>query len=204
MKFLFVLLLAIALLRGNFTAVSESSHLYSSPRFSFRFQYEFTLKKFQNCPVNQSITMFVDVNDTVPAADVIRYSGFLEASREIRGPLELVIETNRCDVGLKKCEKMPTVKFTGLCEKFKDKKAFYHATLSGLTPSLECPIKPQRYVATNSSMLDLSPIAFLPLGGYIWLVTLKVSSGEPKQQELVMCTMIEISIAQVKRKRRKN
>lgn len=146
--------------------------------------------------------MYVNINNTVASTDKILYSGYLEASREVRGPLELAIETNRCDIDMRKCEKNPTLKFTGLCEKFKDTNAFYYASLSGLTPPLECPVLPQRYIATNSSMLDLSPISFLPIGGYVWLVTLKMTSSQLKRRELVFCTMFEISIAKAKRKRR--
>lgn len=124
-------------------------------------------------------------------------------SRDVSGPLELSIEINRCDVAMTKCEKHPTLKFSELCKKLKDKNAFYYGALSTIHPPFECPVKAQNYVSTNSS-IDLSALSFLPISGYSWLTTFKLTSGEGKRKELVLCVMFECKILRAKARRNKN
>lgn len=130
----------------------------------------------------------------------IIFSGQLDLVEEIRGPLELVVELNRCDVEMKKCEKIPTMKFTKLCSRLNDKKAFYYGAFSGIKPRLECPLKEKNYIASNSS-IDLTAISFLPMGGFVWLTTFKINSGDEKNVHLVLCVEMEFKIVQAPRKK---
>lgn len=160
------------------------------------YQNQFTFSSWGNCPGNQSIKFFVEVDTNRTEANKAVFSGYLEVEREIKGPLDLSIEVNRCDNAMKKCEKHPTTKLDGLCHKLNNKKAFYYGTLANIQPPLECPLKAQRYVATNATF-DFTAISFLPLSGYIWLTTLKVSSGEGKVHKLELCILMEVKIVRV-------
>lgn len=143
---------------------------------------------------------FFSTIKSVSNSNRLIYSGYLEVGKQILGPLEAVVEVNRCDPEMKKCEKNPKQHFKHICRRLSDKKAFYYNALSTLHPQLECPVKAQRYTATNSSV-DLTPFTFLPISGYIWLVTLKLYSGEEKVKEIALCIELELKIVQVGRKR---
>lgn len=146
------------------------------------------------------MNFFAAVNSSAGIANKIFYSGHLEVTEKVPGPLELSIEVNRCDTEMKKCEKHPTQKFSNICHRLNDKKAFYYGALEGIKPPIECPIKPQRYVSTNSS-IDLTAISFLPISGYVWITTLRLGSGEKKTNKLVLCVTMEIKIVRAPRKR---
>jgi hypothetical protein len=85
---------------------------------------------------------------------------------------------------MKKCEKNPTQTFKQICSKLKDKKAFYYNALTTIHPPLECPFKAQQYTAANSS-IDLTPLSFLPINGFLWIITGRIMSGESR--EVALC-----------------
>lgn len=143
---------------------------------------------------------YVAVNTSSGIANKVFYSGFADVTNEISGPIDFTIETTRCDVDMKKCEKLPSQKVLGVCQKLNDKKTFYHGAISTMQPPLACPLKPQKYVATNSS-IDLSAIAFLPISGHVWHLVVKLYSGEKKERNMVMCVTIKIKITRAPRKR---
>lgn len=160
------------------------------------------LTKWENCDKNLPIQLNVDVKQVSGNANKIVYSGAIEISREIRGPLEVWLEINRCDLEMKKCEKAQTQKFAGICQKLRDKRSFYYSAANTIHPQLSCPFKAQNYTATNSSV-DVTAISFLPLSDCLWMTTSKVYAGEGKEKEVVMCTLLESKIVKVK-SRRKN
>lgn len=155
---------------------------------------------WKNCPGNQSIKFYVDVNNSAGVANKIFYSGYLDVSKKVPGPMEFVIDVNRCDIEMKKCEQYPGLQFTGFCQKLKDKNAFYYGALSKIDPPFECPVLAQRYNAANSIM-DLTALQFLPISGYKWLVTMKIISGEAKNKEMAFCILAEMKITRSGRKR---
>lgn len=157
-------------------------------------QTEITLTSWRNCPGNQSAKFFTSVKST--GSNKIFYSGYLDVEKEIPGPLELSVDVSRCDPEVKKCVKNPTQKFKNLCGKLSDKKAFYYSALTTLHPRLECPMKAQRYTATNSSF-DLTPLTLLPISGHTWIITLNFYSGEEKVRELALCFEAELKIVRV-------
>lgn len=128
----------------------------------------------------------------------IQYSGYLDSSREVNGPLELIIETSRCDINMKKCEKFSIQKFTKVCHMFEGKNNIFSSVLATMQPPVSCPIKAQRYEAVNSSM-DMTTLAYLPLTGSIFMSTSKLYSGEGKKSELVLCTSFEMRIVRVRK-----
>lgn len=56
----------------------------------------------------------------------------------------------------------------------------------------------------NTTSIDVSNYALLPIDGYIWISTLKITSTEGKQRKLAMCARIETKVTKSKEKRRKN
>lgn len=139
----------------------------------------------------------ISLNNTLGVANKLIFSGAINISREVHGPLELLIEINRCDLDMKNCEKMTTQRFSGMCQKLRDKRAFYYNALTSITPPLECPFEPQNYIATNSTV-DLMALAFMPLSDSAWLTIAKLFSGEGKRREIVMCTELEMRVNRIK------
>lgn len=122
-------------------------------------------------------------------------------AKEVKGPMELTVELNKCDASLKKCEKLLTQKVSRLCQRLFDKKNFLHGILSNFQPRIACPVSPQRYVTINST-LDLTAITVLPLSGSVWMGNLKIMSGEGKKAEMVFCANAETQIERVRNKKR--
>lgn len=131
----------------------------------------------------------------------IRYSGFLDVTRDIFGPLELWVEINRCDIAMRNCEKFPTQKFSKLCQRVTDTKTFYYGAVSTVEPKISCPIRAQRYVSTNSTV-DLSVISMLPLSGSVFIGKMWIMSGEGKKIEMVQCATVELMIVRAKPKKK--
>lgn len=138
--------------------------------------------------------------DTLTGTDKISYSGYLDISKDVYGPLEISIDLNRCDLEMKKCEKLPTQKHKNVCRNLNVKKTFYHNAWKTLDPPLECPFRAQRYTATNSSM-DLTPFTLLPLSGYMWIITAKLYSGDEKARQVALCLDLNMKVVRVQRKR---
>lgn len=160
------------------------------------------MDSWENCPGNQSIKFYVNVKtDSVGVATKLVYSGYLDVTQTVPGPLDLSLDINRCDISMKKCEKRPSHKFTGLCQRVHDRNTFYHGALSTINPPLVCPLKPQRYVATNST-IDLTAISFMPVNGYIWHTTVKLHSGEGKDRKVAMCIEMKMKIVRAQARKR--
>lgn len=141
---------------------------------------------------------FITLSRTAGKPNHVEYSGYLEASKEINGPLDMTIETSRCDANMKKCEKFSVQKFSKLCHMFESKNNIFTGAIATMQPPLHCPIKAQRYEAENSSM-DMTALAYLPLTGSIFLSVNKVYSREGKKGELVLCTSLEMRIIRARK-----
>lgn len=100
------------------------------------------------------------------------FSGMMIVEKEVKGPIDMIMDVNRCDLKMNDCENYQKLKTTNLCDKFNDKNAFYAGGLTNITPSLRCPIKAGNYTFVDS-ILDLSALSPLPLDGYFWLVLTK-------------------------------
>lgn len=166
-----------------------------------RLQNEFVIKSLENCPGNQPMRFVVTLSRTGGQLNHVQYSGYLESSREINGPLELIIETNRCDINMKRCEKFSTQKITKVCHMFEGKNNIFSSVLATMQPPVSCPIKAQRYEAINSSM-DMTSLAYLPLTGSIFLSTSKLYSGEGKKAEMALCTTFDMRIIRARKEKK--
>jgi hypothetical protein len=162
------------------------------------FQSEFSVSSWRNCPGNQPVQVSDDLAIS-SASNKVLFSGSLNISKTINGPLELTIDVNKCDPDMKKCEKNPTQTFKQMCLKLKDKKSFYYSILSPFHPTLECPVKAQEYTAANAT-IDLTPLTFLPVNGYIWMITGKIFSGHAR--EIVFCIEANLKIVRTTGRRK--
>lgn len=62
---------------------------------------------------------------------------------------------------------------------------------------------PGKYEIDNTS-IDVGNFAILPIGGYLWITTLKISSTDGKNKKLAMCVRIDTRITDFKETRRGN
>lgn len=145
---------------------------------------------------------YVNVSKAEGLFNHLQFSGRVDVEREVNGPLELVIELNRCDSSMKKCEKFPTQKFTKVCHLLEDKKSMFAGVVATMQPPLICPMKVQQHEAPNSSM-DMTTLSYLPLSGSIFMSTAKVFSGGGKKAEVVLCISSEIKIVRVRKEKKK-
>ena len=70
----------------------------------------YDLQKFDNCKEDQQITLHMTVNNSTAIPDKISFKGYLEVTEKIPGPLEITIDSNRCDHSMKKCERFSSIK----------------------------------------------------------------------------------------------
>lgn len=126
----------------------------------------------------------------------------MNVTKKIMGPLEIIIDVNRCDLEMKHCEKYPGHHFKEVCKRLMDTKSFYYGSLSGVQPPLVCPMLPQLHEVKNQ-LLDLSAISLIPISDYIWIATIKmISSSDTKRKEVQLCLLVEMKITRSRSKKR--
>lgn len=131
----------------------------------------------------------------------ILFSVLITVSEEVPGEIEFVIESNRCTLDMKTCEKYPVMNVREMCKKFQEKNAFFSMTLASFKPPLKCPIKTGNY-SLEESFIDLTPVAFVPLDGFVWIVTFKLVANEKgsKNKKTVLCMNSETKIIKVNKR----
>lgn len=139
--------------------------------------------------------MTVQLKLPISNINVVTLSAVLNVTKEVKGDMELIFDTNRCSLDMKTCEKYPGANIRGLCEKFEQKNAFYTPIFENFKPAIKCPLKPDIYTLKESKM-DFSLFSLIPLDGYVWVVTIKVLSAESgiKKKEVAMCLNTETKI----------
>lgn len=93
------------------------------------------------------------------------FNGHLIITKDVPGPIELIIESNRCDLKMKACERYDLFSIGGMCEKFKSKNTFFAGTLSKINPPIVCPVKTGNYTFDNAEF-DLNIVSRLPMDGW--------------------------------------
>lgn len=133
-------------------------------------------------------------------ANRIFFNGNINIIEVIKGPLELVVTVNKCDQDMKKCEKLPPQVFKHICSRLRDTKTFYYGALSKVNPPIECPVQPQKYKADNSTV-NLTPLTYLPMEGFIWMTTTKFFGGE--NRKVALCLESTLSTIKMESRRRR-
>lgn len=142
------------------------------------------------------------MNLTIPKSDlnIVRVAAVILVTEEVKGDLSLLIETNKCSLDMKTCEKFTGVNVPDICKKFVDKNAFYSPVFEKIKPPFRCPLKPGLYTL-EESVLDLFIISMMPLDGYIWVVKFQLISSQKgkKAKEIAMCLNSETKITRARR-----
>lgn len=145
--------------------------------------------------------MSISINIPKGGIGKIAYSGLITVTEEVPGDIELVVESSKCSLDMKDCEKYSNINIHGMCQKFNEKKAFYSGALASIKPPLKCPLKPGNYTLEESE-LDLTPVSMIPLDGFIWVVTFKFVSSEAgsKTKKIAMCLNSETKIVRTNKR----
>lgn len=127
--------------------------------------------------------------------NIVTFSGFGNLTENIRGEMELVVESFRCNFDMNNCEKFPGATVNEMCKKFIDKTSFYSSFFDNIKPPLKCPLKAGIYKMLDTKM-DFSAFSMLPLDGFVWVATFKILLTEPgaKKKRIVMCVTTETKI----------
>lgn len=129
----------------------------------------------------------------------VAFNGYIEASEDFTGELVLVLDTSRCSLDMKTCEKFSNRNIRNMCARFKEQNKFYSSAFANIKPPLVCPIKAGNYSLGDSS-LDLSALALMPIDGYVWLIKYRLVSVEDggKSRRIIMCVNSEIKIVRTR------
>lgn len=125
----------------------------------------------------------------------IPITGLITVNKEVTGAIDFVIESNKCNFNLTSCTRTNAFNFAGMCDMFKEKNAFYSPIFDSIEPSLRCPIKPGNYTL-RESILDLSPVRYFPMDGFVHVTTFRLVSGAKgnKPKKIVLCLNTEVKI----------
>lgn len=77
-------------------------------------QKYFLVNRVENCPVNRLVDVFVEINKTANIPNTIVFSGYMKVLEKVSGPIEMSLDTNRCDVSMNKCEKYAFIKVSSI------------------------------------------------------------------------------------------
>lgn len=139
----------------------------------------------------------MSINMSIPKMNIgsLKYSGVITATEKVIGDIEFALESSKCTSDLKTCEKYATVNFREMCKRFQEKNRFYSGLFENIKPPLSCPIQPGNYSIEEAS-IDLTPVSFVPLDGFTWLVTFKFVSSTKgsKVKKTVLCLNSETKI----------
>lgn len=162
------------------------------------FTREYSPLKWEQCKLKTPMDIYANFEKS--NINKVAYSGYIHVKEEITGELVLVLDTSRCSLDMKKCEKYSNRNFRNMCTRFHEQNKFYTSSFSNISPPFDCPIRPGNYSLGQSSV-DLSLFSFLPLDGYIWVVNYRFVSIDEggKSRRIVMCANSEIKIAKVRK-----
>lgn len=154
-------------------------------------------KKFENCPIDVPMKMFLEVPKL--SVNGFNISGYVTVTDEVRGDVDMVIEATRCSIDMKSCEKYQNINIREMCTNFGRKNRYYTAVFAAIKPKVECPIKPGNYTL-ESTRLDLSGLRMFPLEGFVWILTFKLVSIEKKSKKVVFCLISELEVTRGSRR----
>lgn len=174
--------------------------LYLMPNLLFSKRIRiFDNKNWGNCPGDFPIS--IHMNSSTDSTNKLNFSGYITVIEDIRGSIDFVMESSKCSLDLKICEKGSTRNVKEMCKKFSDTNAIYSFLFDAVKPRVSCPIKAGNY-SVPAGTVDLSLFAMLPVDGFIWVVSYKLVATEKgsKIKKVVLCMRSETKITRVYRK----
>jgi hypothetical protein len=121
-------------------------------------------------------------------------AGVLDVAEDVDGPLDLSIVTKKCSQKGKNCIPLPETTIESLCDKLSDRNAFWTKFVDDITPRLGCPVKKGTYTFNNAT-LDLNVIKGMPLEGYQFHTTFRVTAGDAKKVVFCVDSIADIHAA---------
>lgn len=145
--------------------------------------------KWGNCRKNLPIITNLTFKSGINKFDI---SGEFQVKEKVDGKLQFTIETVKCSMDLKECQRyVLPVSFDDICEMFERKMRFYTLTFESVVPPFKCPLKPGIHIMSRST-IDLGIVSLLPLDGSMWVTTFKII--EKNTKKMVMCLNSETKI----------
>ncbi|CAO1333600.1 unnamed protein product [Diamesa hyperborea] len=151
----------------------------------------FHVEKLDQCETPTAITVDVKVANN-QTANKIYYSVNLNVHEEVKGPVEMMLVVNKCDLKKKHCGHFQDLQITGICQKLSDPYSLYNKAFAEMKPPLKCPLKVGIY-SMMDSLIDLSGLTGLSIDGHIWVVQIKWMSGDKN----ILCIDNETKITKI-------
>ncbi|CRK89252.1 CLUMA_CG003011, isoform A [Clunio marinus] len=153
--------------------------------------------KWENCAINASIQ--ADIFAPNVSTKFMNISGVFHVREDILGALTFTLESNKCSLDMKNCEKHLNFSFKDVCRRFEEKHMFYSAIFDRIAPPLICPLKAGDHIL-NPSVLDLSILDIFRAEGFIWITNLKIIavSNKGKTKKNVFCMDVETKVVREK------
>jgi hypothetical protein len=135
------------------------------------------------------------VNIDKTNVNIIRFSGYVSISEDVPDDMHIVLESNKCSLDMKTCEKYMTFFIRRMCEKFQNKNAIYSAAVESIQPRPVCPIKAGNYTIPRSA-IDFSVLNVLSFDGFIWVFKWKLVSfnNGTNLKKILLCLDMELKI----------
>lgn len=131
--------------------------------------------------------------------DKITVSGVIMVSETVCGPLDLSLDSSRCTLDMKNCEKYNIINLREVCKNLFNSTLIYSNVLASITPPLKCPILPGNYTIQETE-LDLAILAYAPFDGYIYITSIKLASTNKvaKTRKILFCLNVETKIVKIR------
>lgn len=126
------------------------------------------IKSCKTCKLDKKNLMGMDFSNLtfVNFNNTIQFSGYFSVQKNLENPIDLEIETNRCTLKQKDCQKFSKIKFENVCEKFFNSPLFGGKFVSAIKPKMKCPALQGTY-NVQDVVMDLENIAKLPFSGWL-------------------------------------
>lgn len=143
---------------------------------------------WKNCRKN--VPVLANMNFTNGTFDQVEMSGFLNFTEELNNDLELRYDAFRCSFDMKTCDRYPLGTQSSFCEKIAVENAFYSDIINSIEPKFKCPLKTGIYKINKKSFIFPSFYSYIPLNGYVWVLTFKFV--DTKNKSLKACFTIQM------------
>jgi hypothetical protein len=196
---LIALLLSFQNALASVSIVEVSCSEFYSSFLVQRVDYNWTLLKYDNCPMKLPIVLTLNLSST--NINVINILGNVVVSNNISGDFELNIEANKCDLDFSNCQKYVNANIKEMCAKFEEEGKFFSTIFPMMEPAFLCPINAGFY-SLDKTFVDMGSLRVLNLDGFVWVVKFKLIAVNPdtKLKKVALCVNSEIKITKVVRR----
>lgn len=108
---------------------------------------------------------------------------------------QIQVISKRCDFNMTECEHFHTFIIRDICKIFEQKNQIWSNFIAHTQPRAKCPFKAIPVKVKNATV-DFSYITHLPIGGYTYIMTIKVFKSIPNvrhRKQMLFCILNESS-----------